>query len=320
MADPNLDAEVEELKKRAEKLRPKYPEVTFKSFLEEFPPEAYAYVVDLKLNSDGRSIDTPDILLFCESDLCAGPRIFRCGSSLYKHSAWEQTFLVYTCRNCTTRLVTFAISYYVEALPSTTVGRAIIQKVGQIPAFGPQTPARLITLIGPDREIFLQGRRAENRGLGIGAFAYYRRVVENQKNRIIAEIAKVAKLLGSSPEIDARFAAAINETRFTNSVAMVRDFIPQTLLMSGQNPLTLLHSALSKGLHNAEMTDAHCLQLAQSIRTVLAELAERASEALKSTKEIETAISVLMAVPNSPMATPETLGSPAVVDSTKPPK
>jgi hypothetical protein len=71
----------------------------------------------------------------------------------------------------------------------------------------------LINLIGPDREIFRQGRRAENRGLGIGAFAYYRRVVENQKNRIIAEIAKVSKLLGGTPEINALFAAANNETR-----------------------------------------------------------------------------------------------------------
>jgi len=48
----------------------------------------------------------------------------------------------------------------------------------------------VITLIGPDREIFLRGRRAENQGLGIGAFAYYRRVVENQKGRIITQIGK----------------------------------------------------------------------------------------------------------------------------------
>jgi hypothetical protein len=87
---------------------------------------------------------------------------------------------------------------------------------------------------------------------------------------------------------------------------MVRDFIPQALMVGGRNPLTLLHSALSKGLHNPEMTDSHCLQLAQSIRTILAELAERASEALKSTKEIEAAISVLMSVPNGPRESPET--------------
>jgi len=136
--------------------------------------------------------------------------------------------------------------------------------------------------------------------MGIGAFAYYRRVVENQKNRIIAEIAKVAKVLGTTRETDQLFAAAMNETRFSESIEMVKDLIPQSLLINGRNPLTLLHSALSKGLHNADMTDAHCLALAQSIRTILAELAERASEALKNDKEIQSALSVLMAIPNTP--------------------
>jgi DNA-directed RNA polymerase subunit RPC12/RpoP len=306
MAGEDIDAKVETLRKRAEELRPKYPEMAFKNFLEESPPDTYVYVTDLKLASDGRSIDTPDIVLFCENEACAGPRIFRCGSCLYKHDTWDQTYLTYACRNCASRVVRFAIAYLVEKFPSESPGKAAILKVGQIPTFGPRTPARLIALIGPDREIFLQGRRCESRGLGIGAFAYYRRVVENQKNRIIAEIAKVAKVLGSAPEIDALFAAAAAETRFSESVAMVRDFIPQALMVGGRNPLTLLHSALSKGLHNPEMTDSHCLQLAQSIRTILAELAERASEALKSTKEIEAAISVLMSVPNGPRESPET--------------
>lgn len=83
---------------------------------------------------------------------------------------------------------------------------------------------------------------------------------------------------------------------------MVKAVIPQTLLINGQNPLRLLHSALSKGLHIADMTDAHCLALAQSIRTILGELAERASEALKNDEQIQTALSVLMAVPNSSKA------------------
>jgi hypothetical protein len=170
-------------------------------------------------------------------------------------------------------------------------------KLGQIPAFGPQTPARLISLIGPDRDLFLQGRRAENRGLGIGAFAYYRRVVENQKNRIISEIARVAKTVGGSAGTSKLFNSAMEETQFSKSVAMVKDVIPQALLINGQNPLTLLHSALSKGLHDPEMTDERCLQLATSIRIVLGELADRASAALKNDKEIQGALNALMTIP-----------------------
>jgi hypothetical protein len=295
--------EIEELKKRTEKLRPKYAEMTLRGFLENTPPDTYVSVVDLKFGTDGRYIETPDIMLYCENTDCCGERNFKCGSSLFVDSTWRYEFLTYTCRNCASRVAKFAIAFLWTDRPSTTsAGRATCIKLGQVPAFGPQTPARLITLIGPDREIFLQGRRAESRGLGIGAFAYYRRVVENQKKRIIAEIAKVAKLLGANTETNALFVAAMNETRFSESLAMVKDVIPQTLMIGGQNPLSLLHTALSRGLHNPEMTDAHCLQLAQGIRTILAELAERASEALKNDKEIQSAISLLMAVPSGPKA------------------
>jgi hypothetical protein len=46
----------------------------------------------------------------------------------------------------------------------------LVQKLGELPPFGPPTPPRVFKLIGEEyRELFLKGRRAENRGLGIGA-------------------------------------------------------------------------------------------------------------------------------------------------------
>jgi hypothetical protein len=120
-------------------------------------------------------------------------------------------------------------------------------------------------------------------------------VVENQKNRIITEIAKVANLVSPNEESQALFEQAITEGRFKQSVELIKDALPPSLLINGNNPLTLLHSALSSGLHDADMTDAACLELAQSIRSVLAELAERIALALKSDQEISSAISVLLA-------------------------
>jgi hypothetical protein len=67
-------------------------------------------------------------------------------------------------------------------------------------------------------------------------------------------------------------------------------------MIGGHNPLTLLHTALSRDLHNPDMTDEQCLKLAQSIRTILAEFAERTSEVLKDDKEIQNALTVLKAV------------------------
>jgi hypothetical protein len=42
------------------------------------------------------------------------------------------------------------------------------------------------------------------------------------------------------------------------------------------------------------MTDSKCLERAHSIRVILVELTERASQALKDNKEIESALSALI--------------------------
>ncbi len=150
----------------------------------------------------------------------------------------------------------------------------------------------MITLVGSDRELFLKGRRAELRGLGIGAFAYYRRVVEDKKGAIIEAIGKVAERLGAPKETIELFAAAQSETQFSTAIDKVKAAIPQSLLINGQNPLILLHSALSKGIH--AKTDEECLELATSIRLVLIELAERIATALKDEAELRDAVNRLL--------------------------
>jgi hypothetical protein len=69
---------------------------------------------------------------------------------------------------------------------------------------------------------------------------------------------------------------------------MVKDGIPQGLLINGQNPPTLLHSALSEGLHGR--TDEECLQAAHDVRIVLTALVERLDQALKDEAELNAAI------------------------------
>jgi hypothetical protein len=167
-----------------------------------------------------------------------------------------------------------------------------VVKYGELPAFGPPTSSKVISLIGPDRDSYLKGRQAENRGLGIGAFAYYRRVVENQKNRLLDEIIRVAERTKAPRATIELLSSAKDETQFSRAVEMVKDAIPPTMLIDGHNPLTLLHSALSQGLH--AQSDEECLALAGSIRVVLEELAERASTALKDHAELRTALGRLM--------------------------
>lgn len=210
------------------------------------------------------------------------------GDDDFEVSNSDNIFLTVRCRNCGSSRKTYALSVNIVE-PGTKVE---VLKYGEQPEFGPQTPARLISLIGPDKELFHKGRRAENQGLGIGAFGYYRRIVENQKNRIIDEIIRAAKKLPGTDVLIADLDRAKQETQFSTAVAQIKHGIPQVLLIDGHNPLNLLHSALSEGLHTG--TEERCLELATSIRVVMAELAERLSVVLKEHVELKDAVSKLM--------------------------
>ena len=202
----------------------------------------------------------------------------------------DMSHVTYYCRNCQRSAKIFSLWVALAKEEAT----AEIMKFGEYPEFGPPTPSRVITLIGPDRELFLKGRRSENQGLGIGAFGYYRRVVENQKSRIFEQIVKVSEKLGAGPELLTELKAAQNESQFSKAIESIKHGIPQALLINGHNPLSLLHAALSGGLH-AEADD-ECLDLATSIRVVLTELADRMGQALKDEAELTQAVSRLLAV------------------------
>ncbi len=232
----------------------------------------------------------PDIQLHCDSDVCNGVRVFQCttgGGTI--NTNVKCVFIYYRCRNCENTTKIYSVMARVNGKLSA---QGVARKFGEAPTFGPHVPSRVISLIGPDRDIFLQGRTAENLGLGIGAFAYYRRVVENQKGRIIRELGKAAKQLGATGDVLKRFEEAAAETQFSKAIELVKDAIPESLRIRGHNPLTLLHPALSEGLHGK--SDAECLELAKDIRVVLTELADRISQALKDEAELTSAVTRLL--------------------------
>lgn len=117
-------------------------------------------------------------------------------------------------------------------------------------------------------------------------------MVENHKSQILGEIIRVAQKLEVPADKLQTLEDAKNEKQFSKAVESAKDAIPQSLLINGQNPLTLLYSALSIGIH--EQTDEKCLELAHDVRVVLVELSERLGQALKDEAELDLAVSRLM--------------------------
>lgn len=228
----------------------------------------------------------PDVVLHCDDATCAGRRTFHSTSPVEITSGTTHVFACYRCRNCQRILKWFALRI------SSDGENVKVYKVGEFPPFGPPTPARLTTLVGSERDYFFKGRRAESQNMGIAAFAYYRRVIENQRDRIFDAIISVAEQLHSGSDMIDDLRAAKRETQFSNGVDRIKHGIPPALLINGHNPLKLLHSALSEGLH--ALSDEECLDVARSIRLVMTDLAERLAAAVKDEAELTAAVAKLL--------------------------
>ncbi len=278
------------------------PYQPFSEFLQSTPPKQWRYISNLSFSQQlgvyahfNQEISRPELELHCTHDLCNGIRFFRCtavfsNTGLYLSRDYvSYLYVTYQCSNCQKTRKVYSLA---AKLDEKARSHGICYKFGELPAYGPPVPSKLMKLIGPDRDIFLKGRNCENQGLGIGAFAYYRRVVENQKNRILKEIIKVSEKIGAPQDKIDTLREAIKETQFSKALKMAKDVIPESLLIDGHSPILLIHRSLSRGVH--ELSDEECLELASTVRLVLGELSERLSNILKDKAELTEAISTLI--------------------------
>ena len=130
------------------------------AFLEDVPP---GKAVAAELPRYPAVLGSPDIQLHCGGTECGGVRFFTGDESVQlKPNIINTFFWIYTCKNCARSVKTYALRFtFMNPLWE-------IFKYGETPSFGPPTPARAITLIGGERELFLLGRQCEIREWGLG--------------------------------------------------------------------------------------------------------------------------------------------------------
>ncbi len=269
--------------------------ITFQTFLEEYPIGTIQKVSEYYIN-DHSALQcyqfpkcTPTLRLYC--DECKGTRNFK---GKWIHSSYLDSnhevddFLVYQCRDCGIYKKHFCL--YSNA--GDGEGNGVVLKVGEYPELYIKLPSNLSKLLGDDYNYFIKGLKCEKQGLGVGAYSYYRRLVENQKDRLLGEIVKVSKKLSAKPEIIQTLERAISETQFSKAMDMVKESLPESLLVDGHNPFKLLYKSLSIGIHN--MPDEECLKIAHNIRMVLIDLSERIKIALGEKRDLRSAVTSLL--------------------------
>lgn len=262
--------------------------ISLQDFLQDVPPLESRQISGLAVPTQpGWEFATSEISLHCSDRDCGRVQNFTFVNPSIRIGDRMQDFIAhYRCKNCERTIKAFAIRLIKRSSYNGT-----LMKIGEFPAFGPPLPARLQRLVQSERDFLLKGVQSESRGFGIGAFAYYRRLVEDLKSELIDEIIKTCQKIPTAATYIPTLEKAREEKRFSKAVEDIGDAIPDALRIDGHNPLSLLHRALSGDLHSA--SDEECLEAASAIRVVLTELTERIAHITRESSELQTALGKL---------------------------
>jgi hypothetical protein len=278
MAD-ELNAALQQWKEFLESM-PAYVQREFKNLVHDLTPSSSGYTP---------GFHSPRIQLYCEVD--DGVRWFDPGVSSVGCAERQTKFLPYTCRDCGRWSKTFALILVPDLKADPKMLTAV--KLGEYPPFGSHLAKRLQDMLSKtDLELYRKGLRTEREGHGIGAAAYFRRVVDNQWTALVKKLRDAAEKLGTSPEKLKVFEEALAQPQFSTAVDMLKDAIPAKLLiLDGRNPLTLLYRPLSVQIH--DLSDEQCLQQAADIRLILNETFDNISRVLKDDETLKAAVTRL---------------------------
>ena len=255
-------------------------------------PTAVSNIIERNTRSAGKyKIKKLHIILPCSHPECGGERNYvlhnNTFSDFIENTDEESGYLTFVCRNCGVSRKKYSLLIQTDGITNI-----IDTKYGEIPEFGIYIEPEIEKFLGEHLETFNKAVACETKGYGIAAFAYYRRVIEDIKGTLFDKIIQVCEKIDGEPDLISELKQAKEEKKFTSSVDKIRHGMPDSLRVDGHNPLTLLHDALSEGLHND--SDDECLDIAHAIRAILGGLLKNMDYALKDNQKLKDSVTSLL--------------------------
>ncbi|UJH91415.1 hypothetical protein LZ575_01105 [Antarcticibacterium sp. 1MA-6-2] len=260
-----------------------------KEFLEEYSLfRKYLINPNSKLEFVGKWDKTP-INMHCPQ--CGSNQTFIMTNEFYHEGYQKDNYsasnrvldLNYICTSCQE----FERKFYVYISNDIDY----MYKIGQYPEWEIKMDSNLEKVLGNHAKIFRKGLVCESQGYGIGAFAYYRRITENIIDELLNSIYDLID--NENQEV---YRVALNKTKETRvtqeKIDLVKDLMPSILKPNGLNPLGVLHSELSAGLH-AE-SDEDCLENANHIKSILIFLINQIIQSKESAKNFSSSMKSLL--------------------------
>jgi hypothetical protein len=258
-----------------------------KEFIEEY--SLFRKFKPAKIDNDFRNWKHIPINMHC--NICKSAQTFNMTNEYY-YDGYNETNvfaqgrvldLRFLCESCKSFERRFFI--YINQELDT------MYKVGQYPEWEIKMDKNLEKTLSKHALTFKKGLVCESQGYGIGAFSYYRRITEEIIDELLDSISDLIE-----EEHKAEYQIALEKTKSTRvtqeKIDLVKDLLPSILKPNGMNPLGVLHSELSEGLHAS--TDEDCLENANHIKSILTYLINQIIQSKESAKSFTASMKTLL--------------------------
>lgn len=168
--------------------------------------------------------------------------------------------------------------------------RVLLTKLGQMPSFGGRLPNNLRRFASDTRtsDLLLKGYRCLQQGYGVGAFAYLRLAVEELREPVFDLLLKVC-----DDDIQRQgLIEAKAQRSFVTALKEANRVAPGFLGTATHDPLRLLYSALSKGLHSGANDEVN-LSAANAVLILLTDVLDRVREKRQHREKLDEAARLL---------------------------
>lgn len=169
------------------------------------------------------------------------------------------TFVAFTCVSCRTFSKSFLVKF--EKLEDDLLK---VTKIGENPQKELPRSKVLSKFFKDDKKEYNKAVVCLANGYGVAAFAYMRRIVENNINSLL-------DLIQEDMDKDSSLALSLAELKITSpmsdKIRIANNALPDYLKPDGFNPLGQIYGLLSDGVHS--LTDNECLEKAENLQACI---------------------------------------------------
>nr|WP_320125677.1 hypothetical protein [uncultured Shewanella sp.] len=183
------------------------------------------------------------------------------GNSFVQAPKERMIYHEFKCVSCKTE----KRMYFVNQVVTDT--NVTFEKVGEMPRQKLERDKLLEKFFVDDSDNYHKAVVCLANGYGVAAFAYMRRIIENNIEKLLELISEEVASNDSDQELMKSLSELRKESPMSDKIKIANKALPSYLKPDGLNPLGRLYQQLSEGVHS--LPDDECLKKASSLKACI---------------------------------------------------